>query len=191
MRPPEALFWFEILVFFWKFSKFSKLKKRGTDGVVRGVGYISTCTGINIRPIAKPFEMGAYWSVIKRSIFLFDHRMVENWNFGHFWKKFDTFWALGASKLVKKNFEKNWKNRKMMKFFFIFVCIMFCLLYYVPQTCLFVLFLVLQKIVTDIVQFLYPPPPVLWEQFVGQIPWCMEIPLSKTFCWTGESTGGG
>ena len=100
-----------------------------------GVGYISTCTGINFRPIAKPFEMRAYWSVIKRSIFLFDHRIVENWNFGHFWKKFDTFWALGASKLVKIFFlKKSKKSKKWWKFFFfIFVCIIFCLLYYVPQ----------------------------------------------------------
>ena len=29
-------------------------------GSLGGVGYISTCTGINFRPIAKPFEMGAY-----------------------------------------------------------------------------------------------------------------------------------
>ena len=80
--------------------------------------------------------MGTYLSVIKRSIFLFDHRMVENWNFGHFWKKFDTFWALGASKLVKIFFwKKSKKSKKWWKiFFFIFVCIMFCLLYYVPQT---------------------------------------------------------
>ena len=115
-----------------------EIKKRGADQVVRGGGgtYISTCTGINFHPIAKPFEMGAYLSVIKRSIFLFDHRMVENWNFGHFWKKFDTFWALGASKLVKKSFEKNRKNRKNDEIFFslFFVCIMLCLLYYVPQT---------------------------------------------------------
>ena len=109
------------------------IKKRGTDGVVRGVGYISTCTEINFRPIAKPFEMGAYWSVIKRSIFLFDHRMVENWNFGHFWKKFDTFWALGASKLVQKKFEKKSKKiEKMMNFFslFLFVlCSVYCIMF--------------------------------------------------------------
>ena len=38
------------------------IKKRGTDGVVRGgiLGYISTYTGIHFRPIAKPFEMRAY-----------------------------------------------------------------------------------------------------------------------------------
>ena len=42
------------------------LKKRGPDHVVRGV---STCTGINFPPIAKPFEMGGYLSVIKRPIF--------------------------------------------------------------------------------------------------------------------------
>ena len=56
-----------------------KLKKRGPDPSVRGGGtYISTCTGINFHPIAKPFEMGAYLSVIKPPIFLFDHWMLES-----------------------------------------------------------------------------------------------------------------
>ena len=108
------------------------IKNRGTDGVVRGGRvhfnlhrdqFSSDCRTVWDRNLLKCY---------KAVNFLFDHRMVENWNFGHFWKKFDTFWALGASKLVKKKPEK---IEKMMKcFFFIFVCIMFCLLYYVPQT---------------------------------------------------------
>ena len=32
--------------------------------------------------------------------------------------------------------------------------------------------------------------PVLWEKIFGQVPWCTGITLSKTFCWTGASTGG-
>ena len=44
----------------------SNVKKRGPDPSIRGRG---TCTGINFDPIAKPFEMGAYLSVIKRPMF--------------------------------------------------------------------------------------------------------------------------
>ena len=74
-----------------------------------GVGHIFTCTETNFHPIVKPFEMGTYWSVIKPSIFLFDHRMRESWDFGHFLKKFWEKLTLSASESVKK-FSKNLKG---------------------------------------------------------------------------------
>ena len=75
-----------------------------------GVTYISTYTGISLHPIVKPFEMGTYWGVIKRSIFLFDHRMSGSWDFGHFSKTFDKNLALGAANSVKTFFQKIQKN---------------------------------------------------------------------------------
>ena len=48
-----------------------------------------------------------------------------------FEKSLTHFELLGPQNWSKK-FEKNRKNDEI--FFFIFVCIMFCLLYYVPQT---------------------------------------------------------
>ena len=43
-----------------------------------GVGHIFTCAEANFHPNVKPFEMGASWIVMKRSLFLFDHRMCES-----------------------------------------------------------------------------------------------------------------
>ena len=100
-----------------------------------GVGYILTCTEINFHPIVKPFEMGAYWGVMKRSIFLFDHRMFASWDFRHFSKKFDKKLALGAAESVKKNSKNFQKIEKWWNFFFfIFVFIMFYWMYRVTQT---------------------------------------------------------
>ena len=98
-----------------------------------GVRAHLTCTEINFHPIVKPFEMGAYSSVMKRSIFLFDHRMCESWDFGQFSKKFDKKWTLEVADLVKKKFQKIQKNDEKC-FSFIFVFIMFYWMYYVPQT---------------------------------------------------------
>ena len=97
----------------WKHIHHAKnlyFKERRPDPSVRGVTYISTCTGINFHPIAKSFDMRAYLSVIKPPIFLFDHWMLESRNFGHFKKKFDRFWAVGVSKLV------NFFNKKITNF---------------------------------------------------------------------------
>ena len=67
--------------------------------------------------------MGAYLSVTKPPIFLFDHWILESWNFRHFQKKFDKFWAVGVSKLIKFFFF--WKNRKNdEKFFSLFLFVL-------------------------------------------------------------------
>ena len=42
---------------------------------------------------------------------------------------------------------------------------------------------------TVVVELLYPP--VLWQTFLGQVPWCTKISLRKKISWTGRSTGGG
>ena len=87
-----------------------------------GVGYILTCTEINSHPIVKPFEMGAYWGVMKRSIFLFDHRMFASWDFGHFSKTFDKNWLLVPQNQSKKNFKKfSKKSKKWWKIFSLFL----------------------------------------------------------------------
>ena len=92
-----------------------------------GVGYISTCTEINFHPIVKPFEMGAYWGVIKRSIFLFDHWMFGSWDFWHFSKKICKKLALGAAKSVEKNFQKIRKiDEKFFSSFLFLLCFIEC-----------------------------------------------------------------
>ena len=96
------------------------------------VTYISICTGINLHPIVKPFEMVGLWGVIERSIFLFDHQTLESWNFSHFQIKFHKFWTLVASESTKNFFENFWKNDEFFSFIFVFIMISW--LCYVPQT---------------------------------------------------------
>ena len=87
-----------------------------------GVGYILTCTEINFHPIVKPFEMGAYWSVMKPPIFLFDHRMFATWDFSNFSKKFDKNWLLvpqNQPKKFSKNFQSmDWVEKRLDRSFF-------------------------------------------------------------------------
>ena len=102
------------------------VKTRGPDAAFRGgVGHIFICTDINFHSRVKQFKMGGYWSVMKRSIFLFDHRMCESWDFGPFSKKFDKKWTLEVADLVKK-LSKN--SKKMMKNLFLYFCFYYVLL---------------------------------------------------------------
>ena len=92
-----------------------------------GGTYILTCTAINLHPIVKPFEMGTYLSVIKRSIFLFDHRMLESWDFGRFLKKvwqILDFWCITAT--LKKKYRKKWW--KFFPFFLLLLCSVDCIM---------------------------------------------------------------
>ena len=97
--------------------------------------YTSTCTEIKIHPIAKPFEMGAYLSFIKRSIFCLTIRWLKTEILDIFEKSLTHFELLGPQNWSKNFLKKIEKIEKIMKHFFLyFVCIMFYLLYYVPQT---------------------------------------------------------
>ena len=116
--------------------------------------------------------MGAYWDVIKLSIFLFDRRICEILDFGRFSKKFDQKWLLEvaeSAKKISKNSKKWWK-----KFFFIFRFIMFYWMYRDHQTWY------------NDYKTIFPP---LYNQNVRQITfwkWCkksMKIIKKSTKCW--------
>ena len=65
------------------------IKNSGTDHVVRGgVTYFFTSRAVNSYRIDKPFEMGSYLDLIKRSIFLYDHQKFETRNFATLKTKF-------------------------------------------------------------------------------------------------------
>ena len=119
---------------------------------------------------------GSLLECYKAVNFLFDHRMVENWNFGHFWKKFDTFWALGASKLVKKSFEKNWKNRKNDEIFFSLFLFLLCSI-----ECI-----VFPRLDTMTIK---PTLHPLYSQKIRQITswkWCENLLKSSNTVWSME-----
>ena len=69
-------------------------------GSLGGVTYIFTSTGVNFHPIAKPFEMGTYLSIIKRPFFLYDHRMCKNSDFGPFLEKFWQIFGFSVNNLL-------------------------------------------------------------------------------------------
>ena len=99
-----------------------KIKNRRPDASMRGVTHISTCTGINFHPIDKLFKMGAYLSVIKPPIFLFDHWMLESWNFRHFQKSLTDFELLGSQSLSKFFWKKKKNDEKIFSLFLFVLC---------------------------------------------------------------------
>ena len=98
----------------------------------------------------------------KTSIFLFDHRMCESWDFGQFSKKFDKKWTLEVADLVKKNFQKIQKNDEHFFSLFLFLlCSIECI--------------VLPRFDTMSRNPFLPP---LYSQMIRQIPfwkWCENL----------------
>ena len=95
-----------------------------------GVGHIFTCTEINFHPIVKPFEMGGYWSVMKRPIFCLTIGCLKVEILDNFQKSLTKNGLLRSQIQSKKNFEKIQKNDENFFSLFLFLlcsieCIMF------------------------------------------------------------------
>ena len=104
------------------------IKTRGPDAAFRRVGHILTCTEVNSHPIVKPFEMGVYWSVIKRSIFCLTIGCLKVEILGNFQKSLAKNWLLRSqneSKKFSKKSKKWWKIFSLLLFLCSIECIVF------------------------------------------------------------------